>query len=226
MSDELKQSADHYSEVEEKVAELKEKLSDLTAGVQEPAEREDRKFSIPDFKQSKEPNRALEDLRTKTGDTVSRTFTGTVEKLGNFYDRNLKETVESAAGKAKSAAQDAYNTLSLKISDLREGTKEAAEEGAEKTAEAVEEAKQEAEETVEEVKEAAEEVKESAAEKLNAAAGKAKEAFAGLAAIDVDELKNTLAETGAKVRSYAEQAYKNVSEKFGGKDPEDPKDAE
>ncbi len=218
MSDELKQSADHYSEVEEKVAELKEKLSDLTAGVQETVEREDRKFSIPDFKQIKAADKSLEELRTKTGDTVVRTVSGTVEKLGDFYDRNLKETVESAAGKAKSAAADAYNTLSLKISDLREGTKEAAE--------AVEEAKQEAEETAEEVKEAAEEAKESAEEKLNEAAGRAKEKFAGLAGINVGELKNSLAETGAKVRSYAEQAYKNVSEKFGGKDPEDPKDAE
>ncbi|MBQ1532102.1 MAG: hypothetical protein IIZ57_08190 [Solobacterium sp.] len=220
MSDELKQSADHYSEVEEKVAELKEKLSELTAGVQETVEREDRKYSIPDYKQSKEPVRSLEDIRTKTGDTVTRTLSGTVGKLEDFYDRNLKETVESAAGKAKSAAADAYNTLSLKISDLREGTKEAAEEAAE----AVEEVKQEAEETAGEVKEAAEEAKESAEEKLNEAAGRAKEKFAGLAGIDVDELKNSLAETGAKVRSYAEQAYKNVSEKFAGKDPEDPRD--
>ena len=208
MSDELKQSADHYSEVEEKVAELKEKLSDLTEGVQETVEREDRKFSIPDFKQVKAEDKSLEELRSKTGETVTRTFSGTGEKLEDFYDRTLKETVESAAGKAKSAAADAYNTLSLKISDLREGTKEAAEESIEKTAEA------------------AEEVKESAEEKLNEAAGRAKEKFAGLAGINVGELKNSLAETGAKVRSYAEQAYKNVSEKFGGKDPEDPKDAE
>ncbi|MCR5449981.1 MAG: hypothetical protein K6F23_11395 [Solobacterium sp.] len=208
MSDELKLSADHYSEVEEKVADLKEKLSELTAGVQETVEREDRKYSIPDFKQSKEAG--------KTGETVTRTLFGTVGKLEDFYDKNLKETVESAAGKAKSAAADAYNTLSLKISDLRAGAKEAAE--------AVEEAKQEAEETAGEVKEAAEEAKESAEEKLNEAAGRAKEKFAGLAGIDVDELKNSLAETGAKVRSYAEQAYKNVSEKFTGKDPEDPKD--
>ncbi len=213
MSDELKQSADHYSEVEEKVAELKEKLSDLTAGVQELAEREDRKFSIPDFKKSKEPN----------GDTVSRTFSGTVGKLGDFYDKNLKETVESAAGKAKTAAGDAYNTLSLKISDLREGTKEAAEESIERTAE-----------VVEETEEAAEEVKETAAEKLNEAAGKAKEAFTGFAGnvkekldgIDADEVKKSLAETGTKIRSYAEQAYKNVSEKFGGKDSEGPEDTE
>ncbi|MDO4193127.1 MAG: hypothetical protein Q4D24_07480 [Erysipelotrichaceae bacterium] len=216
MSDELKQSADHYSEVEEKVAELKEKLSELTAGVQETVEREDRKYSIPDFKQSKEAG--------KTGETVTRTLSGTVGKLEDFYDRNLKETVESAAGKAKSAAVDAYNTLSLKISDLRAGAKEAAEESLEEAAEAVEEAKQEAEETAGEAKEAAEEAKESAEEKLNEAAGRAKEKFAGLAGIDVEELKNSLAETGAKVRSYAEQAYKNVSEKFAGKDPEDPKD--
>lgn len=218
MSDELKQSADHYSEVEEKVAELKEKLTDLTAGVQELVEREDRKFSIPDFKQSKEPNRSLEDLRTRTGDTVSRTFSGTVEKLGDFYDKNLKETVESAAGKAKTAAGDVYNTLSLKLSDLREGTKEEAGESIERTADAIEK-----------TEEAAEEVKETATEKLNEAAGKAKEAFTELAgnvkekldSIDADEVKKSLAETGAKVRSFAEQAYKNVSEKLGGKGPED-----
>lgn len=212
MSDELKQAADHYSEVEEKVAELKEKLSDLAADVQETVEREDRKYSIPDFKRSKDQNRSLEDLKAKTGDTVSRSFSGTVERLGDFYDRNLKETIESAAGKAKSAAEDAYNTLSMKLSDIREGSKEATEEGIERTAEAAEEAEEAAESAADKVKEA-----------LTGLAGNVKEKLEN---IDTDELKNTLAETGSKVAAYAEKAYKSVSEKLSGKDSEKPKDSE